>query len=214
MGYENDFERKLNSQRIPEHKPNETTEIPPFLTGNDSGKAMSQPAEEDTVQLEAFEIQPEEIIEQPKPSHQKKRKAPRQKPEKLSGTVRILCAAVVAALAVYVVLNIYWSIFGTGAKVTAVSTPTPSSETEAPVASEAPAVNSNGSTMGTLTVDIDAITVRSEPSTSGTELGAVYGGETYSVYDQSTAEGYTWYKIDPSGQWIASDGTWVTYSGN
>ena len=34
---------------------------------------------------------------------------------------------------------------------------------------------------------------------------------TYDVYETTEADGYTWYRISETG-WIASEGTWVTYT--
>lgn len=205
MSYEDDFEKKLNEQRISSKHATSTTEIPPFLRGGDMSEDTSA---ERTMELDQQEIMLEASAEEPASPAPRRKKPHHEKPEPVSKAVRILSIAVVAALVIYVALNIYWSIFGTGKKETAKSTPTPSAVTET---TQEPTVTSESSSLGTLTVDIDAITIRSEPSLSGSELGAVYSGETYTVYGTQQADGYTWYEIDQSGQWIASDGTWVTY---
>lgn len=87
-------------------------------------------------------------------------------------------------------------------------TPTPT-----PEPSEIPATADNGS--GSLYVMVDQITIRNAPTLNGEAMGTVYYGETYSVYDVQQADGYTWYLIDQTnGGWIASDGSWVSYTSN
>lgn len=208
MNNEDDFEKKLSEQRISSKHATATTEIPPFLRGGDMKEEI--PAEK-TMELDQQEIMAEAAQEEPVPSHTHRKKPYREKPDVLSKTIRVLSVAVVVALVLYVALNVYWSVFGTGKKETVNSTPTPSAVTETTPVPEVPTENSS---LGTLTVAIDAITIRSEPSLSGSELGAVYSGETYTVYATQQADGYTWYEIDQSGQWIASDGTWVSYQQN
>lgn len=76
--------------------------------------------------------------------------------------------------------------------------------------SEAEIKEAEGDKIGTVTVNVDKLNIRSIPSTSGEKLGKVQNGKTYDVYETKTAEGYTWYRIG-EGEWIADDGTWLTY---
>lgn len=64
---------------------------------------------------------------------------------------------------------------------------------------------------GILTVNADSITKRDQPSQSGNAVGSAVSGETYQVLNLQEAEGYTWYEI-AENVWIASDGTWVSYT--
>lgn len=208
MNYEDDFEKQLSEHRISSKHATSTTEIPPFLRGGDAN--AESPAEK-TMELDQQEIIREADVEERNYNAPRRKKRHPEKKETLSMSVRLLSVAVIAALAVYIALNVYWSIFGVGKNETPKNTPVSSAVTE--VTSE-PVHASESSTLGTLTVDIDAITVRSEPSLTGGELGTVYNGETYTVYGTQRADGYTWYEIDQNGQWIASDGTWVTYLQN
>lgn len=87
------------------------------------------------------------------------------------------------------------------AEPTAVPEETPVTETAAPT----PAV------YGTLTVNADSIKKRDVPSLNGNELGSAVAGETYQVLNIQEADGYTWYEI-AENTWIASEGTWVSYT--
>jgi len=55
------------------------------------------------------------------------------------------------------------------------------------------------------------IKIRSTPSApkdNSNKVGNVKKDETYTVYETTSNEGYTWYRIG-NDQWIADDGTWV-----
>lgn len=203
--------KNVNNQHTPAGKQQETTEIPPFLRGS------SEPSSSDverTLEMDRIDLEPEETIPV---QHERKPEVKKQHPhkkEKMPNSVRALSVLVVVALIGYIALNIYWSIFGVSVrKQTAKATATPAAAETAQPSETASSVSDSGE-LGTLTVDIDAITIRSEPSVSAEELGTVYAGESYSVYGTHDADGYTWYEIDQSGQWIASDGSWVTYLQN
>ena len=74
-------------------------------------------------------------------------------------------------------------------------------------------LSGNGSvndTIGTVTVKVDGLRVRSEPGTWAEQAGTVSAGETRSVYETAEGEGYTWYRIG-SHQWIADNGSWLDY---
>lgn len=64
---------------------------------------------------------------------------------------------------------------------------------------------------GTLTINVDSITKRDQPSQNGNSVGSAVRGETYQVMAAQDAEGYTWYEI-AENVWIASEGTWVSYT--
>lgn len=88
------------------------------------------------------------------------------------------------------------------------TTAEPTASAEATVEPEVTAEPS----LGTVTVAIESINIRSLPSTSGDALGKAKNGTSYEILDKESAEGYTWYKIGED-QWIADkDGTWVTIS--
>ena len=75
---------------------------------------------------------------------------------------------------------------------------------------EAPA----NSVIGTASVKVDKLNIRSKPSTSGDRVGTAVNGKSYDVYETATGEGYTWYRI-ADNQWIADKGgSWVTYTAN
>lgn len=65
--------------------------------------------------------------------------------------------------------------------------------------------------LGTITIKVDGLNMRSLPSTSGKRIGTAENGKTYQVYEKNSAEGYTWYRIGDN-QWVADDGSWVTYN--
>ena len=43
----------------------------------------------------------------------------------------------------------------------------------------------------------------------GTSVGNAAPGSRYDIYEQTDAEGYTWYRIDES-HWIPDSGEWLT----
>ena len=53
------------------------------------------------------------------------------------------------------------------------------------------------------------INVRSEPSLKGAIVGSAVTGDVYEVFEQVSADGYTWDKIG-SNRWIATTNDWVT----
>ena len=66
--------------------------------------------------------------------------------------------------------------------------------------------------IGSVTVLVNALRVRSAPNTSGSELGKTTKGETFRVYAVSQAEGYTWYRIGKDA-WIADkNGDYASFS--
>ena len=74
-------------------------------------------------------------------------------------------------------------------------------------------LSGNGSvndTIGTVTVKVDGLRIRSEPGTWAEQAGTVSAGETRSVYETAEGEGYTWYRIG-TRQWIADNGSWLDY---
>lgn len=90
--------------------------------------------------------------------------------------------------------------------------PTPSASATASASAESSASPSAASdAYGTLTVNVDSITKRDQPSQNGNSIGSAVNGETYQVLAIQEAEGYTWYEI-AENTWIASEGTWVSYS--
>lgn len=180
--------------------PHETTEIPPFLRGADPVPQEVAPVLEEPEEIRV----PEEIPHRKAHSHVHK-----EKPDPLNGVVQILSYVVCAVFVIYVAVNIFWAFSGTPAKKVTSATPTPSA-----AATSEPTQQPQSSVLGTAVIQADAITMRDAPSISGAELGAVYSGETYSVYSIQTADGYTWYQIEENGGWVASDGTWVSFTEN
>lgn len=67
--------------------------------------------------------------------------------------------------------------------------------------------------IGKATVKVSKLRIRDKASTSGNKVGYVKKGKTYDVYETKTSGGYTWYRIGDD-QWIADDGTWITYKSN
>lgn len=91
--------------------------------------------------------------------------------------------------------------------------PTPSASPSSSASAEPSATPSAASdAYGTLTVNVDSITKRDQPSQNGNSVGSAVNGETYQVLAMQDAEGYTWYEI-AENTWIASEGTWVSYTG-
>ena len=70
------------------------------------------------------------------------------------------------------------------------------------------------SVIGTASVKVDKLNIRTKPSTSGDRAGTAVNGKSYDVYEVSSGEGYTWYRI-ADNQWIADKGgQWITYKEN
>ena len=68
--------------------------------------------------------------------------------------------------------------------------------------------------IGTASVKVDKLNIRTKPSTAGDRVGTAVNGKTYDVYETASGEGYTWYRI-ADNQWIADKGgQWVTYKAN
>ena len=66
-------------------------------------------------------------------------------------------------------------------------------------------------TIGKVTVNVTDLNIRTGPGTSYDKTGShAAQGTPYDVYETAEADGYTWYRIG-EGQWIADDGTWVTF---
>ena len=86
---------------------------------------------------------------------------------------------------------------------------------ETPEASAAPEPETpaNG-VVGTGSVKVNGLNIRSKPSTSGERVGSAVNGKSYDVYEVASGEGYTWYRI-ADNQWIADKGgEWVNYTAN
>lgn len=73
---------------------------------------------------------------------------------------------------------------------------------------EAPAA---GGPIGEISVRVNRLNIRQEPSKTSKSLGHVQNGVSYPVYEITSAGGYTWYRIG-DGQWVADDGSWVNYT--
>lgn len=181
-----------------------TTEIPSFLKGEDD-------LESKTMEIE---VSPTPI----------KDKSPK-KPEKSTQEKIISFLLFVVLTVALVIAGINIAGFFMNANNTASdSEPTASATTEptelpgftptpTPEPVETPVVTNTGN--GSLSVLVDQITIRNAPTLNGEVMGTVYYGETYTVYDVQQADGYTWYEIDETnGGWIASDGSWVSYTSN
>ena len=67
--------------------------------------------------------------------------------------------------------------------------------------------------MGTLVVNVSDLRIRTKAGTDGDVVGQAVSGKEYPVYDHVENGGYTWYLIG-TNQWVASNGSWVTYTGN
>ena len=89
-----------------------------------------------------------------------------------------------------------------------------SSETTATATATATAsTTTTGSAIGRATVNVSGLNIRSSASTGGSVVGTATSGQTYDVYSSTTSGGYTWYQIG-NNQWIADNGSWVTYKAN
>ena len=90
--------------------------------------------------------------------------------------------------------------------------PTPSDEPMPPDEPEPPPEEDQP--IGSITIMVNALRVRSSPSTSGTERVKTTKGEVFRVYEISGSEEYTWYRIGENA-WIADrDGDYVSFSDN
>lgn len=76
--------------------------------------------------------------------------------------------------------------------------------------SEEPEEN-NLSVIGTATVNVSQLRIRKGPGTFYSANGFVEDGKTYNVYEKTTGEGYTWYRIGEE-QWVAGKGNWITFT--
>ncbi len=65
--------------------------------------------------------------------------------------------------------------------------------------------------IGTAIVHVSNLRVRKGAGTGYSVVGVTQDGGTYNVYEVVQDDFYTWYKIG-SEQWIASNGSWVTYT--
>ena len=63
---------------------------------------------------------------------------------------------------------------------------------------------------GEVTVNVTNLRIRTAPTTASSFVGYAEEGKTYDVYGVTSADGYTWYQIG-TNQYIADNGTWVTY---
>lgn len=178
-----------------------TTEIPSFLKGEDE-------LESKTMEIEVI---PEQV----------KKKGPnKQKKSVQEMIISFLLFAVLTVFLVVAGINIagFFMNNNSDSKPTATPTAEPTelpgfTPTPTPEPVETPVVSSSGS--GSLQVLVDQITIRNSPTLTGEAMGTVYYGQSYTVYDVQQADGYTWYEIDEvNGGWIASDGSWVSYTSN
>ena len=64
--------------------------------------------------------------------------------------------------------------------------------------------------IGTVTINIDSLNIRTDAGTSQPANGTATKNETYEVFEKKDADGYTWYRIGEK-QWIAGNSEWVTY---
>lgn len=100
------------------------------------------------------------------------------------------------------------------ASADASATASSSSETTATATATATAsTTTTGSAIGRVTVNVSGLNIRSSASTGGSVVGTATSGQTYDVYSSTTSGGYTWYQIG-NNQWIADNGSWVTYKAN
>ena len=81
-----------------------------------------------------------------------------------------------------------------------------------PVNEATTVTNGNETTISeqkTVKVLVDKLNIRSAPSTKAPKKGMTNIGDTYTVYNTTTREGYTWYRIGED-KWIADkNGEWV-----
>lgn len=67
--------------------------------------------------------------------------------------------------------------------------------------------------IGKVEVITEALNVRTGPGRSYDTVKAVYYGDSFNVYEKSSADGYTWYRIG-TGQWVADNGELLKYTGS
>ena len=67
--------------------------------------------------------------------------------------------------------------------------------------------------IGEVTVNVTGLRIRTAPTTASSFVGYAQDGMTYDVYSITEQGGYTWYQIDQN-QYIADNGSWVTYVKN
>lgn len=72
---------------------------------------------------------------------------------------------------------------------------------------------STNATIGTITIASSEINVRSTPSTTGELVTTAQAYSSYKVYETTTNEGYTWYRIGEN-EWVPDGGNWLTYQAN
>lgn len=65
--------------------------------------------------------------------------------------------------------------------------------------------------IGTITVNVEGLRIRKDADTNSDFIGGVQEGKTYDVYAVKNDGTYTWYQIQ-EGQWVADNGSWVTYT--
>ena len=64
--------------------------------------------------------------------------------------------------------------------------------------------------VGKVKVNVSGLNIRKLPNASSDKAGKTENGKSYDVYDIYNGATYTWYRIG-DGQWIADNGSWVTY---
>lgn len=94
------------------------------------------------------------------------------------------------------------------ASATATATVTPT----APAITPSPTPSASTS-KGTITIGSSEINIRRTPSTSGELVTTAQANSTYTVYETTTNEGYTWYRVGED-EWIPDGGNWLTYHSN
>lgn len=97
------------------------------------------------------------------------------------------------------------------ASASASATATPSA-TPTITPTPTPTVSANA-TIGTITIASSEINVRSTPSTTGELVTTAQAYSSYKVYETTTNEGYTWYRIGEN-EWVPDGGNWLTYQAN
>lgn len=144
----------------------------------------------------------------------------------------VILAVIALGLGTYFIApGIYNSTFGklpflpsaetTAATPAATATPTP---TAAPTATPEPSASasaeptasaetSTSSVVGTVTVNVSGLNIRSSASTAGEKVGTAESGKSYDVLSTSNDGTYTWYQIGEN-QYIADNGSWCTYKAN
>lgn len=96
--------------------------------------------------------------------------------------------------------------------ISAAATETPvETATPTPEASATPAAQTSLTKIGTVTVKVNGLNIRSSASTAADKVDSAVNGRSYDVFSTTTAGGYTWYQIG-EGRWIADNGSWVTYT--